>query len=118
MHDRFGTKLVHVRNADSIIAEGAAVVDALDLHPVLARPVFIELSDGSMYEVFKAGEIARPNVCNKEVALFCTDNRDGQARLIIKEGAGPFNDRFVTKQVLTIPVSPQLPRANASRSPW
>jgi molecular chaperone DnaK len=76
----------------------------------LARPLCIELSDGNMYEVFKAGDIAKPNVCSKEVAFFCTDNRDGQARLIVKEGAGPFRDHFVTKQVLTIPVSTQLPK--------
>jgi len=110
MHDRFGTKLVQALRPDSVIAEGAAIVDALNLHPVLARPICLELSDGSIYEVFKAGEIAKPGICNKEVALFCTDNRDGQARLIVKEGAGPFNDRFVTKHVLTIPVSPQLPK--------
>lgn len=110
MHDRFGTRMVQVENADSIIAEGAAIVDAMHLHPVLARPVCIELSDGSQYEVFKAGELAKTEVCSKEIALFCTDNRDGQARLIVKEGAGLFKDRFATKCALSIPVSPNLPK--------
>jgi molecular chaperone DnaK (HSP70) len=110
MFDRFGVKMVQIPNADSIIAEGASLVDALNLHPVLARPVCIELSDGSHYEVFRAGELAKTEVCTKEVALFCTDNRDGQARLIVKEGTGPFKDRYSTKCVLSIPVSPLLPQ--------
>jgi molecular chaperone DnaK len=110
MHDRFGTTMVHVKNADSVIAEGAAVVDAMNLHPVLARPICVELSDGSHYEVFKAGEIAKREICSKEVAFFCTDNRDGQARLIVKEGTGPFKDQFAPKCVLSVPVSTSLPK--------
>lgn len=110
IHNRFGTSMVQVQNPDSVIAEGAAIVDALDLHPVLARPICVELSDRSHYELFKAGEIAKPDVCSKEVAFYCTDNRDGQARLIIKEGTGPFMDRFATKCVVTIPVSAMLPK--------
>lgn len=110
MFDRFGVKMVQIPNADSIIAEGASLVDALNLHPVLARPVYIELSDCSHYEIFKAGELAKTEVCTKEVALFCTDNRDGQAKLIVKEGTCPFKDRFATKCVLSIPVSPSLPK--------
>ena len=103
MHDRFGTKIAQVENADSIIAEGAAIIDALDLHPVLARPICLELSDGSHYEVFKAGALAKPEICSKAVALFCTDNRDGQARVIVKEGVGPYKDHFSTKCVLSVP---------------
>jgi molecular chaperone DnaK (HSP70) len=110
MYNRFGTTMVHVENADTVIAEGAAIVDALNLHPVLARPIVIELSDGSHYEVFKAGEIAKRDVCSKEVNFYCTDNRDGQARLIVKEGSGPFNDRFDSRLVLSVPVNPDLPK--------
>lgn len=110
MFDRFGIKMVQISNAESIIAEGASLVDALNLHPVLANSVCIELSDGTPYEVFKAGEVAKPEVCTKQVALFCTDNRDGQARLVVKEGSGPYKDRLTTKAVLPVPVSPSLPK--------
>lgn len=110
MQDRFGTKMVQVKNADTIIAEGAAIVDSLGIHPVLARPICIELSNGEHYEIFGTGDVAKPEVCRKEVALFCTDNRDGQARLVIKEGQGRRADRFVTKKVLSIPVCPKLPK--------
>lgn len=110
LHDRFGTTMVHVENADTVIAEGAAIVDAMNLHPVLARPICIELSDRSHYEVFKAGELAKRDVCSKEVAFFCTDNRDGQARLLVKEGGGPFNDQFDSRLVLSVPVSSELPK--------
>ena len=66
MPDRFGTKMVLIRDEDFDHRRAAAIVDALNLHPVLARPVGIELSDGSMYEVFKAGEIAKPDVCSRK----------------------------------------------------
>jgi molecular chaperone DnaK (HSP70) len=110
MHERFGTKLMQPDNCDSIIAEGAAIIDALNLYPVLAQPIFIELSDGSHHEIFKTGEIAKPECCNRKVDLFCTDNRDGQARLIVKEGIGSNRTSFVTKRVMPIPVNPDLPR--------
>jgi len=110
MSDRFGTRMVRVENADSIIAEGAAIVDALNLHPVLARPICIELSDGKPYEIFKAGSLAKPESCTKKVALFCTDNRDGQARLIVKEGFGPNNANFVTKCVVPVAVCDSIPK--------
>ncbi len=110
MYNRFGTKMVHVKNADTIIAEGAAAVDALGLYPALARTVCVELSDESHYEIFKAGDLAKPDVCYKEVLFFCTDNRDGQARLVVKEKLGRSTTRFETKDVLSIPVSAALPK--------
>jgi len=111
LREKFGARMHEVEKADAIIAEGAATIDALGLQPVLARSVNVELSDGSLYEIFKAGEIANPEICRKRVNLFCTDNRDGQAKLVIKEVAGRKSSaRPLTNEVLSIPVSPDLPK--------
>jgi len=109
IRERFGYTVVNVKNADSIIAEGAAIADALGLGLVFTDSVAIELSDGTHHDVFKAGEPAKPEACNKTLNLFCTDNRDGVARLIVGL-ARASNGRFDRSTVLTIPVSPDLPR--------
>lgn len=110
MRDRFGHTVVNVENADSIIAEGAAIADALGLGLVFADSVAIGLSDGTHHDVFKAGEPAKPETCNKTINLFCTDNRDAIARLIVGL-ARSSNGRFDRKSILTVPVSPDLPRS-------
>ena len=108
---RFGARIVHVSNADTIIAEGAALVDSLGMQPVLARPIGIRLADQSFYEVFPEGTVAKPAICQKTINFFCTDNRDGEAKFILVER---MDQQEITKpQVLSIPVSRQLPRKYA-----
>jgi len=109
IRERFGHTVVIVKNADSIIAEGAAIADALGLGLVFADSVAIELSDGTCHDVFRAGEPAKPEACNKTLNLFCTDNRDGIARLIVGL-ARTSSGRFDRRTILTVPVSPDLPR--------
>jgi len=109
IRERFGHTVVIVENADSIIAEGAAIADALGLGLVFADSVAIELSDGTCHDVFKAGEPAKSEACNKTVNLFCTDNRDGVARLIVGL-ARTSSKQFDRRTILTVPVSPDLPR--------
>ncbi|MBS0264829.1 MAG: Hsp70 family protein [Planctomycetes bacterium] len=110
MFDRFGTRMVEVPNADSIIAEGAAIVAALNMHPVLAAPISLELSDETNHPVFDSGAIAKPEACQRQVSLFCTDNRDGMARLIVKEGARRNNQQYTTKGIVAVPVNSELPK--------
>jgi len=110
LRELFGHRIVEIGNANTIIAEGAAIVDAEGLQPVLARSLNIELSDGTLYEIFKPRTLADPNVCHKKVNFFCTDNRDGVAKLVIKELAGRIDaNRPLMKRVLSIPVSESLP---------
>jgi molecular chaperone DnaK len=109
MDERFGHRLVDVPNAETIIAEGAAIVDARGLQPVFARSIGIQLADNSYYEVFPSGMIAKSPESPREVNMFCTDNRDGQARLIVSERQWSSTDGSVrTLNVLPIPVSPYL----------
>ena len=106
MQERFGAHLVPIPNADTIIAEGSALVDYLGMHPVLARSLGVRLADGAFYEVFNAGTLAKPEVCKKTINFFCTDNRDGEAKLVLVER---FDGREMNERVLYIPVSRVLP---------
>ena len=107
MQERFGSRVVHVKNEDTIIAEGAARVDYLGMLPVLARSLGVRLADGSFYELFPAGTLAKPGVCEKQINFFCTDKRDGEAKLVLVE---KYDGREMNERVLGIPVSPVLPR--------
>jgi len=110
LRDLFGHRIVEVQNANTIIAEGAAVVDAMGLQPSLARSINVELSDGTLYEIFKEGLVADTNVCRKKINFFCTDNRDGEAKLVIKDLAGRVSaTKPLLKTVLSVPVSSTLP---------
>lgn len=109
LRERFGHTVVDVPNANSIIAEGAAIADALGFRPAFAASVAVELSDGTHHDIFKAGELVVPDACNKAVNLFCTDNRGAQARLIVGLADGA-NGAFDRKKIITLPVSSELPR--------
>lgn len=87
IQERFGSRVHQVKNADTIIAEGAACVDYLGLLPVLARSLGVRLADGAFFELFSAGTLAKPDVCNKQINFFCTDNRDGEAKLVLVESS-------------------------------
>lgn len=111
LRDLFGHRIVEVQNANTIIAEGAAVVDAEGLQPSMGRSISVELSDGTLYEVFKGGLVADTNVCRKKINFFCTDNRDGEAKVVVKDLAGRVSaTRPMLKNVLSIPVSSSLPK--------
>ena len=111
LREMFGHRIAEVKNVNTIIAEGAAIIDAEGLQPVLARPLNVELSDETSFEVFGSGFVTNSNVCRKKIHFFCTDNRDGEAKLVLKELAGRIAfTRRLTKEVLSIPVSSQLPQ--------
>jgi molecular chaperone DnaK len=51
--------------------------------------------------------MAKPGVCEKTINFFCTDNRDGEAKLVLVE---KYDGREMNERVLGIPVSHSLPR--------
>lgn len=109
MRDLFGTRAVSVQNSQSVIAEGAAAVAFYGYQPVLSRPVKLMLSDGSALEVFDRDTLLP--AATKDVTLFCTDNRDGEARLIVAQERRPGDRTTLFQQaVLRVPVSRELPR--------
>ncbi len=106
MNVRFGARAVDVPNADTIIAEGGAIIAKNNWLPYLARPLQVRLSDGALYTIFEHGQVLKPEVCHKEVSFYCTDNRDGEARMVIVEGLRPGDNTAIrTKQILNIPVN-------------
>lgn len=110
MQKRFGVRVIEVENADTIIAEGASIVSYNDWQPFLSRPVQILLSDESFYTAFEEGTPLNPLTCRKKINMFCTDNRDGEARLVLAERLRAGDETSIrTKEVLNIPVSPHLP---------
>lgn len=102
----FGARTINVQNSNTVIAEGAAIISENNWTPYLVRPIYIQLSDNSYYTVFEQGTPLLPHVTQKEITFFVTDNRDGEARLIIAEGEK--GDQKVTKDVINIPISSKL----------
>jgi molecular chaperone DnaK len=109
MERRFGTLVFDVPNAQTIIAEGAAAVAFYDYQPFLARPIQLVLSDGTPLTVFDR-DSGVPSNGPKGLTLFCTDPRDGEARLIVSEQVRQ-GDRGSVRQhtVVKVPVSPDIP---------
>ena len=111
MQRRFGVRVIEVQNGDTIIAEGAAIIAENDWLPFLAKPVQLLLADESFYTVFEERTVLNPVTCQKKITLFCTDNRDGEARLLVAERqrtGDPSSIRMMNS--LNIPVNCQLPK--------
>ena len=98
---KYGTKVIHPTNANSIISEGASIISYYNFKPYLVNPIKVKLYDNSDYTVFEKDMILNNKF--KSLKFFCTDNRDGEARIIIMEG-----DQ--TKKIINIPVSSELPK--------
>jgi molecular chaperone DnaK len=109
MTRRFGMRSTTLANSQTVIAEGAAAIGYFGYEPFLARPVSLRLADRSMLPIF-GRETVIPHDSDKEVTLFVTDNRDGEARLIVEERFRDGDARTVQHLVLPVPVKTALPR--------
>ena len=107
MRDTFGTaKVCRISNADTVIAEGAAIISYYDWQPFLVKPLCVQLSDQSFYTIFDKGTILKPETAEKEISFFCTDNRQSEGFLIL---ADQELNRYITRdKVLNIPISKTL----------
>lgn len=107
MHKTFGiTKVIELTNADTVIAEGAAIISHENWQPYLVKPICIQLADKSQYTVFDRGTSLKPDAAQKEIVFFCTDNREGEGRLIITENIG--NRGHQVKEIINVPISTVL----------
>lgn len=105
----FGVRAQPVRSSQTIIAEGAAEIARRGFEPYLAAPVQIQLSDESVHTVFPHG-MRVPDEAGKNMTLFCTDNRDGEARLVLRIGTGARDGGSRQRDILAVPVISDLPR--------
>ncbi|MFI5253469.1 MAG: Hsp70 family protein [Bacteroidota bacterium] len=110
LREIFGHRVVEVNNPDTIISEGASIISAEGLQPTLSRAIDVELSDKSYYTIFSEGEIASSAVMKKNICFYCTDNRDGEGKLVIAETVDKSANRRKVLDVLPIPVSRNLPK--------
>jgi molecular chaperone DnaK len=106
----FGVRTIKAPASDTIIAEGAALIAEKGWLPYLVRPLLVRLADGGHLPVLAEGTILTTSTVQRELSFYCTDGRDGEARLVVCEQPDPSSDECVTKQVLPIPVSSDLPR--------
>jgi molecular chaperone DnaK (HSP70) len=103
LKDKFGHKVNTVKRADSLIAEGAAVISEMGWLPFLTKDISIQLSDDSLYPIFeKNTTIAADGEARKSEDLVCSDNRGGDAKIIIVEGDGQRKDKNLA--ILKVPV--------------
>lgn len=112
---RFGSRAVDLLNGDTVIAEGASVISKNGWLPYLECPIQIRLSDGSLYTIFERGTVLKPESCDKTVNFYCTDNRDGEVRLVLVEPQRFGDSSSVkVKEVLNVPVNSRASRATAN----
>jgi len=94
------------RMPTTIIAEGAAIVARNNWMPYLSRDLRVILSDGTPYMVLERGQVLKPEVCSKELQFYCTDPRDGAAKLVIAEQSRLGDSGAISvKEILAVPVS-------------
>lgn len=101
--EKFGHRVSPVRDAELLIARGAAVIAEMGWLPFLTKDISLQLSDDSLYPIFEKGtNVAVANNAKKSEDLVCVDNRGGDAKIIIVEGSGQRKDRNLA--VLKVPV--------------
>ncbi len=108
MARRFGMRATNLPNSQTVIAEGAAAIAFFGYEPYLARRVGLRLADGTLLPVFDKDTVL-PQTADKEITLFVTDNRDGEARLVVEEQIREDHRQAAQHLVLPVPVSRQLP---------
>ncbi len=81
MHQIFVTKVVPVKDADAIIAKGAAVIAAHKWKPYLVKPVSVKLADDSYLPLFNHDQTLAAPLASKSFTFYCVDGRNGSAQL-------------------------------------
>jgi molecular chaperone DnaK (HSP70) len=110
MARRFGARAVSVPNSQTVIAEGAAAIAYHRYVPYLVHPIVLMLADGASMTVLDRDELL-PMSESIEHTLFCTDNRDGVARLVIAERQHERDRRSVHHHgIVSVPVHDSLPK--------
>ena len=103
LRNKFGHKVNRVKNADLLIAQGAAVISEMEWIPFLSKDISIQLSDDSYHPIFKEKSlIAIDGELQKSLDLVCCDNRGGKARIIIVESVGKVKSSALT--TIEVPV--------------
>jgi molecular chaperone DnaK len=111
MEDIFGpAKVKTLVNADTCVAEGAALMSYSGFDPVLAVPVGIELDNGVIHTFLNKGtSVLNPTA--RQIRLFVTDPRGGTANIKIfeSESGRPDARDSRLKKILSVPINRRHP---------
>lgn len=101
--EKFGQRVAEVKNADLVIAQGAAIIAEMGWLPFLTKDIQIALSDGSVWPIFEHDMpiAVQKSACNSE-EFYCVDSRMKRAKLIVCEGLGQIRGKNLA--ILNIPV--------------
>ena len=103
MIEKFGQRVEEVKDADLVIAQGAAVIAEMGWLPFLTKDIQIELSDGAYWPIFEKGmPIAANGLAHNEEEFSCVDSRLKRAKIIVGEGCGTKKDKNLA--ILNVPV--------------
>ena len=87
MVEKFGQRVEEVKDADLVIAQGAAVIAEMRWLPFFTKDIQIELSDGSFWPIFEHGmPIAAQRPAHNSEVFSCVDQRTKRAKVIVCEG--------------------------------
>lgn len=103
MIKEYGHRVENVKDADLLIAQGAAVISEMGWLPFLTKDIMIQLSDNSYWPIFEYGLPIGAGVPAKNYEEFiCTDSRNKKAKIIVCEGLNQISDKMLT--VLNVPI--------------
>ena len=103
MKKRFGPRVEIVKDADLVIAQGAAVIAELGWLPFLTKDIMIELCDDSYWSLFEKGTpVAAEKDAERSEIFTCVDQRNDIAKVIICEGTDQQKDKNLA--ILNVPV--------------
>lgn len=103
MRQKFGHRVENVKNADLLIAQGAAVISELEWMPFLTKDILIQLSDDSYWPIFDSGmPISIVENAFRQETFICTDSRQKIAKVLVYEGMNQRADKMLA--VLNVPI--------------
>ncbi len=103
LKEKFGHRTEIVKDADLVIAQGAAVVAEYGWLPFLTKDVQVELSGDAYWPIFERNmPIATDGEAARSETFTCVDQRNGYAKIIVSDGIGQQKDS--TLAILNVPV--------------
>lgn len=104
MKEKFGHRTEIVKNADLVIAQGAAVVAEYGWLPFLTKDIQVELSGDAYWPIFEHDMPIAADDCeaSRSERFTCIDQRNNYAKIIVSEGIGQQKDSMLA--IINVPV--------------
>jgi hypothetical protein len=104
MQEKFGHRVENVKDADLLIAQGAAVISELEWMPFLTKDILIQLADDSYWPIFSKGlPISISENAIRQESFICTDSRQKIAKVLVYEGINQNADKMLAALNVPIP---------------